>query len=413
MERWKLNLVVLWFGQFMVMGGMTMIIPFLPFYLQDLGLQDKRSIELWASWIFAANFITAFFFQPFWGGLSDQFGKKPMLLRSGFGMAIVMVLMGFAQSAWHLLLLRLLNGIVSGFQPAAVSLVSTNTPRERIGYAMGILQSGAVAGMILGPMIGGLLAGWIGFRAIFYVTGSLLFFASLLCIFLVKETLEPKTTTIKTKMSLFGGLSQLRKIPQLPALFTVTFLIQFALLSPLSLIPLFVEELHGKTQLLAFFAGLVGSVTGFSNMIASPLFGKLGDRIGAHRILFICLVGASLTFIPQVFVTNIWQLLASRFFLGIFIGGMLPSVYSLIRKYTPNGMESRAYGFNSSTLSLGNMLGPITGGLLAGLISIRGIFILAAVLLLFNAIWVRKTLFTAKSEAVPSKALPREENHHS
>jgi DHA1 family multidrug resistance protein-like MFS transporter len=401
MARWKINLIVLWIGQFLIMGGMTMIIPFLPFYLQELGIQDPRSLALWASWIFAANFVTAFFFQPIWGGLSDRFGRKVMLLRSGFGMAIVMTLMGFAHTAWHLLLLRMLNGVISGFQPAAVALISTNTPKDKIGFAMGTLQSGAVAGTILGPVMGGLLTVWFGgFRPIFYITGSLIFIASLVAYFLVKENFDATEMKQRANISLLQGLQQLRKIPQLPALFAVTFFIQFALLSPMPLIPLFVQDLHGKTQYLALLAALVGSATGFSTMIASPLLGRLGDRIGAERILRFCLLGAAVTFIPQAFVQNVWQLITSRFFLGIFIGGLLPSVYSLIREYTPNGMESRAYSFNSSTLSLGNMFGPVIGGLLSGLITIRGIFLLSAVLMLFNSLWVRKSLVTTSKKAI-------------
>jgi DHA1 family multidrug resistance protein-like MFS transporter len=399
MARWKINLIVLWIGQFLVMSGMTMIIPFLPFYLQELGIHDPRNVALWASWIFAANFVTAFLFQPLWGGLSDRFGRKVMLLRSGFGMAVVMLLMGFAHTALHLLLLRMLNGIISGFQPAAIALVSTNTPKEKIGFAMGTLQSGAVAGTILGPVIGGLLAIWFGgYRPIFYITGVLLFAASLLAFFLVKESFNAKEVNKQPNISLIQGLKQISAIPQLPALFAVTFLIQFAMLSPMPLIPLFVQELHGKTQWLALFSALVGSATGFSSMIASPLLGKLGDRIGSERILSVCLLGGAVTFIPQAFVHNIWELIASRFFLGIFIGGLLPSVYSLIRKYTPIGMESRAYSFNSSTLSLGNMLGPVTAGLLSGLISIRGIFLLSALLMLLNSFWVKRSLINKESE---------------
>jgi DHA1 family multidrug resistance protein-like MFS transporter len=153
--------------------------------------------------------------------------------------------------------------------------------------------------------------------------------------------------------------------------------------------------MHGNVPMLAFYAGLVGSVTGFSNMLASPLLGRLGDRLGSAKILSVSLVGAALAFIPQMFVDNVWQLLAARFLLGIFIGGLLPSVNSLIRKYTPDGMEGRAFGFNTSALSLGNLLGPVIGGIMSGWIGIEGIFGVAAVLLLLNAIWVRQKLLKA------------------
>lgn len=395
--KWQSNLIVLWFGQFLVMGGMTMIIPFLPLYIQELGVTNPDHIAVWAGIIFAGNFVTSFLFQPIWGRLADRYGRKMMLLRSGFGMAVVITLMGFAASPWHLLFLRILNGTISGFIPAATALMAATAPRERMGFALGTLQSGAVAGTILGPFIGGLMASWIGFEPIFFVTGSLLFIASLLAAFVVKEKFDTNKASKQPNLSVVKGFQQLRVIKQLPALFSVTFLIQFAMLSTLPLIPLYVQEMHGNTPLLAFYAGLVGSVTGFSNMFASPILGRLGDRLGSERILGISLVGAALTLIPQAFVQNIWQLLAARFFLGLFMGGLLPSVNSLIRKYTPDGMEGRAYSFNTSSLSLGNMAGPIIGGALSGWIGIEGIFILAAILLLYNAAWVRRRLFHAKA----------------
>lgn len=393
MEQWKKNLIVLWFGQFLVMAGMTMVIPFLSLYLQfDLGLTDKHEIGLWAGIIFAGNFVTSFIFQPIWGKLSDRYGRKMMLLRSGFGMAIVMALMGFATNPWHLLLLRMLNGTISGFNPASVALISATTPKNRMGFAMGTIQSGGIAGTILGPFIGGLLADTIGFRPIFYLTGALLFAASLLALFVVKEPFDRVKAAARIQASVIEGFRRLSRIPELTSLFAVTFLIQFAMLSPMTLIPLYVQELHGTTANLAFFAGFVGSVTGLSNLIASPLLGRLSDRVGAERVLGVALVGAALAFIPQAFAGTIWQLLLARFVLGIFLGGLIPAVNALIRKYTPDGMESRAYSFNSSTLGLGNMVGPITGGALSGWIGIQGLFIFSAVMLLVNAAWVWRSL---------------------
>ncbi|MCZ8512047.1 MFS transporter [Paenibacillus filicis] len=393
MARWRINLIVLWFGNFLVMGGMTMIVPFLPLYIQEMGIHDPKQVATWAGVIFAGNFVTSFLFQPIWGGLADRYGRKVMLLRSGFGMAIVMTLMGLAFTPWHLFLLRMLNGVISGFVPAAVALMSASTPKDRMGVAMGTLQSGGVAGSILGPLFGGVLAEWIGFRPIFYITGGLLFVASLLAAFLVKDTFDAARAQKQPSKSILSSFKELSQIKQLPSLYSVTFVIQFAILSSMPLIPLFVQELHGSGELLAFYAGLVGSVTGFSNMIASPLLGRLGDKLGSQRVLAISLIGAALAFIPQAMVHNIWQLFASRFLLGVFMGGLLPSVQTLIRKFTPDGMESRSYSFNSSALSLGNMMGPVIGGAVSGWIGIRGIFIVASVLLILNALWVRRSLY--------------------
>ncbi|WP_438447879.1 MFS transporter [Gorillibacterium sp. sgz5001074] len=397
--NWKINLAVLWAGNFLVMAGMTMITPFLPLYLKTLGMADTHQVAVWGSLIFSVNFLSSFIFQPIWGSLADRFGRKMMLLRSGFGMAVIMALMGLATNAWHLLLLRFLNGTISGFVPAAIALLSANTPKNRIGFAMGTLQSGSVAGTILGPLIGGFLADTVGYRPIFYITGGLLFIASLLAMLLVRETFERKEVPAGTpKVSAVDGFRQLLAIRELPSLFTVCFAIQFANLASMPIMALYVEELHGTAANLAFMAGLVGSVNGFSNMLASPLLGRLSDKIGAQKVLMLALIGAALSLYPQSMAGNVWQLFAWRFLLGLFLGGLLPSVYALIRKSTPDGMESRSYSLNSSFLSLGNLLGPITGGLLSGYIGFRGIFVLSGSLMLVNALWVFVSLNRPRRE---------------
>jgi Arabinose efflux permease len=401
MPQWKINLIVLWFGQFLTLAGMTMIMPFLSLYLQsDFGLSGEHEVAAWTGVIFAGNFVTAFLFQPIWGKLADRHGRKVMLLRSGFGMATVTLLMGFATEPWHLLVLRLLNGTISGFNPAAVALVSATTPKEKMGFAMGVIQSGLIAGTVMGPLMGGAFADQFGFRPIFYITGGLLFCASLLALFLVREKFDREKAAAAPQISVLQGFRELRGIRPLMVLLGVTFLIQFSLMNTQSLMPLFVQELHGTAN-LAFWSGTVGAVTGISNMLASPLLGRLSDRIGAHRVLGFSLAGAGLLFIPQAFVGAVWQLLAVRFALGIFLGGLVPSVNALIRRHTPEGMESRAYSFNSSMLSLGNMAGPVFGGLTSSLLGIEGLFLLSAVLLLTGSAFVAQTSFT-KATARPS-----------
>ncbi|MGG0822081.1 MFS transporter [Paenibacillus turicensis] len=400
LKTWKLNLAIIWFGLFLVNAGMTMIIPFLSLYLaKDLNVFNEKEITIWAGAIFAANFATSFIFQPIWGKLADKYGRKVMLLRSGFGMAIVTSLMGLATAPWHLLGLRLLNGVISGFNPAAVSLVSSTAPENRMGFAMGTVQSGSVAGTILGPLIGGLLADNIGYRPIFYITGALILVASLLALFFVKENFDREEASHTPQVSVIAGFRELNKTPQLIVLFTITFLLQFAMVSPMSILPLYVEKLHGLAQNAALWAGFTVAVTGISNMITSPFLGKLSDKLGAHRILTICLIGAAASLIPQAFVHTVWQLLLIRLIMGIFMGGLLPSVNALIRHYTPDGMESRAFGFNASTLALGNMLGSLVGGFLAVYIGIEGIFIISGILLLGNTLWARMKLYGKYNKA--------------
>jgi len=358
----------------------------------NLGLSDPYEISIWAGIIFAVNFVTSFLMQPFWGKMSDRYGRKPMLLRAGFGMAITMGLMGFVTAPWQLLLLRAVNGIISGFNPAAVALISSGTPKHRMGFAMGTYQSGSIAGTVLGPLIGGLLADAIGFRPIFYITGTLLFMASLIAWLFVKESFDRKQATAAPVVSVWQGLRELTHSRELPALLGVTLLLQLALMATLPLIPLFVQELHGSMNQLAFWAGLVASVSGLSTIIAAPLLGKLADRIGEGKVLLGSMAGSALLFLPQALVSSVWQLMVIRFALGIFIGGLVPSVNALLHKHAPIGKEGRVFSYNASMSALGSAGGPVLGGALSGLLGIRGLFLLTSGLLLANVVWVLRML---------------------
>lgn len=387
MEQWKRNLLLLWIASFFFMASMSMIIPFLPLYVQELGVDDPVAVTRWAGVIFGANFLSAFLFAPIWGTLGDRFGRKLMVLRSGFGMAITITLMGFAATPVQLLILRFLNGMISGFIPAATSLMAVSAPKEKAGQALGILQSGHVAGTIMGPFIGGLLAEWIGFREIFHYTGIVILLMTLLVWIGVKEHFEKPTE--KQKKAMKGAFSTIiRRQPLLP-LFAVGFMIQFAVMSTQPLLSLFVQEVHRTAEYVAFFAGLVSAVTGFANMIAAPYLGRLGDRQGTQYVLFYSLLGAAVFSVPQAFVQSIGALLLARFLFGLCIGGLLPSVNALIRKFAPSGQESTTFGYGNSALFLGNMLGPMLGGVLAGYIGIRGVFLLGAVLLAVTTVWVK------------------------
>ncbi|WP_260115472.1 MFS transporter [Paenibacillus hexagrammi] len=192
LEPWKRNLHILYAGQFLAMASTSCITPFLPLYLQQLGLEDPSQVLLWSGMIYGANLLSAFLLSPVWGRLADSHGRKLMLVRSGLGMAVTITLMGIVGSPLQLLLLRFINGMMSGFGPAAVALTATNTPKERTGYALGLLHSGAVAGTICGPLLGGLLADRFGLRTVFFCTGICIGLASFIVIFGVKERFEKR-----------------------------------------------------------------------------------------------------------------------------------------------------------------------------------------------------------------------------
>ncbi|WP_232697794.1 MFS transporter [Brevibacillus daliensis] len=386
MEVWKRNLYVLCGALFIAMVGMSMVMPFLPLFIeQEFNITDPDEVTTWAGIIFGANFLTAGLFSPIWGNLADKYGRKIMILRSGFLMSITIGLTGLAGNVWHLLFLRLLNGTIAGIIPASNALVASTAPREKSGWALGVLQSSVVSGSIMGPFFGGLLADMVGYRVVFLITGGLLFIASLIITFAVKEEFTPLPK--KEQTSLREDFKMMFSSKTLPVLFAVTVMIQLSLNGILPILPLYVKSLVGDSNNIAFFAGLVTAVTGLANVMSSPTLGKIGDRIGPHKVLLGSLLLSAIVFIPTAMVETYWQLLLLRFIAGLCLGGLMPAVTSLLRKVTPSHMVSRVFGYNNSFLSLGNMIGPATGGYVATFFGYHGVFYMTSILLLLTFFW--------------------------
>lgn len=379
--HWKKSLWILWGANFSIMCGMNLILPFLPLYIGQLGVHEVGDVVRWTGWIVAAQFITSFLTQPLWGAIADRRGRKIMLLRAGFGMAIVTALMGIVTEPWQLLALRLLNGFFSGFISMAVSLQASVTPPEHSGKSLGTLQTGSIAGSLIGPLIGGLLAGMIGYSHIFFVTGGLMLCASLIVmIFIQEERKAPvqKKARKRTEWRLFR--------PLLPV-FAASLITQVGMMSIEPIVTVYAKTIYFGNH-LELFAGLIVAITGIANLFGAPSLGRLGDRIGQRKTLVIALSMAALAFIPQAFATSITVLLVGRFLLGLFIGGMIPSLNVLVLKLAPTEIQGTAYGFNTSSLFLGNLIGPLLGSHFAAAYGFKSVFYITMAILLLCALFV-------------------------
>jgi len=164
---WRRNLWVSLIGSFTTLVAMTLLLPFLPLYVEQLGVKDQAAIVQWSGIAYGATFVTAGLAAPVWGRLADRYGRKLMLIRASLGMTVAMSLMGMAHDVWQLLALRLLTGLLGGYSSGATVLVATETPKNRTGWALGMLASGIMAGNLAGPLIGGVLPPIIGIRHIF------------------------------------------------------------------------------------------------------------------------------------------------------------------------------------------------------------------------------------------------------
>lgn len=142
MEAWKVNIISVWLGCFFTGLAMSQILPFLPLYVEQLGVRSHESLSLWSGMVFSATFLVSAIVSPLWGSMADRRGRKLMLLRASLGMAVVIALQAFVTSVWQLLLLRALMGLTSGYIPNAMALVASQVPREKSGWALGTLSTG-------------------------------------------------------------------------------------------------------------------------------------------------------------------------------------------------------------------------------------------------------------------------------
>jgi MFS transporter, DHA1 family, multidrug resistance protein len=390
MEIWKRNLCVCWLGSFATSAALSQIAPVLPLYIEKLGMHDLPSVEMWSGIAFGSTTLIAALFSPFWGKLADKYGRKPMLLRASFGMAIVLSSMGFVQSVYQLVALRMLMGTISGFNSGAITLIATQTKTEKAGWALGTLSTGSVGGTLLGPLIGGYLVEILGFRSVFLSMGALLLIAFSLTFFFVRENFIPST---KPLLNFSQILQTLPDKQLLLAMFITSFTLQIALFSIEPVITVYIRTLSPNTEHLAFISGLVFASSGLSSMLAAPFLGKLSDKIGAHKVILFALFSASFLFIPQAFVTSEWQLMGLRFLVGIATGAMLPAINTLLKQSIPGDIAGRIFSYNQTAQFLGVFLGSVLGGQIAAHFGIRNVFLVTSTLLFFNGVWVHHNVY--------------------
>jgi DHA1 family multidrug resistance protein-like MFS transporter len=279
-------------------------------------------------------------------------------------------------------------GAFAGFSSAAIALVASQAPERRLGYALGWLSSGQLIGSLVGPVIGGVLADLTGsYRAPFFWCAAITCAGLALVWAVVTENFTPVKPTGQRR-SLFSGLGLLTGSAGLSALFLVLLMAQFSTRTVQPVVTIFVQELIGSPPQIATLAGIAFSITGLANLIAAPFLGNRSDIIGYRKVLLICLLGATLTSAPQIFVNDYWSFVAERFAVGLFIGGILPTANALIGRSVSREHRGTIYGMTASATFLGNSLGPLTGGGVAASFGIRWVFVVTTVLLAANLVWV-------------------------
>ncbi|HFI0645389.1 TPA: multidrug efflux MFS transporter [Streptococcus suis] len=380
---WQRNMKVAWLGNFLAGASFTLVMPFISVFVEELGVAAGQ-VEYYAGLAVSANAFAAAVMAPIWGSLADRYGRKPMMVRAAFAMIFTMGGMAFVPNVFWLIVLRVLNGIFTGYIPNATALIASQVPKDKTGYALGTLSTGAVAGNLIGPTLGGILAEMVGVHNVFLLVGLLYALVVVLTVFYIREDFVPVKK--EDALSIRQVFEQVKDRQMLVGLFVTSMIIIAAAQAVVPILTLYVRHL-GQTDNLLFVAGFIISLPGMASLVTSGYLGKLGDKIGNHRLLLMALTYSLLINVLCVFAQNPFQLGLLRFLYGFGTGALLPSVNSLLTKLTPKEGISRIFSYNQIFNNLGSVVGPMMGSAVAAQLGYDWVFYLSSGLVLFNLLW--------------------------
>lgn len=373
---WQRNLYALWIAQTLAIIGFSLRDAFMPFYLKDLGASTTDQAALWAGLVQAAGAGVMVIAAPFWGIFSDRHGRKPMVLRAMFAAMFTVGLMGFATAPWQLVALRLVEGALTGTVAASTALIASSAPPERLGYALGLLQTAVFSGASLGPFLGGLLAEQIGYRATFGVSAAVLGSAGLIVYFFVQEHFIPAPRSqLKGREALKASRTWLLA-PTLLTIISALFVVRFAQMGLRPIMPLYIGELGDLSDArAAWISGVMFGLVGATSAISAVIFGRRGDRVGHQRILIISIAGASALYFPMALASAPWQLVLLQALFGITAGGIIPTANAIVARNTPPDRRGAIFGVTAAAMALGGFLGPLVCAGIAASLGFSAAFI--------------------------------------
>ncbi|WP_219835503.1 MFS transporter [Paenibacillus sp. R14(2021)] len=392
---WERNLAILWIGVFFCSMAYSISIPFLPIFLNtELGVEHH--LEAWSGVAFGITFLASALISPYWGSLSDKYGRKPMLIRSGYSLAALYLINYFVHDPYTFLVIRIFQGLLAGFVPSSIALVATNTPEEKTGYALGIMSTSGATGSIIGPLVGGVVSHYFGNREAFLFSSAIVLISALIATFLVKEqNFNRKAARSHVRDDLKHALSN----RMFTMLLTMVAVSTFSVMILEPLITVYVLRMGVEKSSASLSSGIIFSAVGIATVIMAPRWGKWGRKFGYKQMLLIGLVGSGIGNLLQVLVSNYIGFGILRFSYGLFFAAVSPSINAMIVQITEADFRGRAFSLNQSAAQIATMAGPIIGGLLGGWMPIRWIFVINGSLLLVSAL-----LFKLRTQNMPEAA---------
>ena len=387
METWKRTVYISLVCVFCTAFGVSQLAPILPLYFHDLGVQTPEAMSLWSGLATGATYIIVCLAAPFWGRVADKKGRKITLIRSSFGMALCNILIAFQTTPEGVVLIRLIQGLVSGFYSASITLIASESPIERTGWALGLLASANLAGSLIGPLLGGYIADTVGIRNDFIIVGTLMGLAGVLATIFIHENYVPQPNP--EKLSLRKLKEQIPEFNSIVALCVASFIYAICIMSLQPVISVYIKGIvPSDTENLAFIAGAVFSAMGIAQLMSSSPLGKLVDKIGPRKVLVVSLIYVGILNIPQAYVSDVYQLAIIRFLQGFGLGGMLPALNTYLSSKTPREFTGQVFSYNQSCLFFGYFLGSVGGASLMAWLGFTTLFWVSGCLFIISALWI-------------------------
>jgi DHA1 family multidrug resistance protein-like MFS transporter len=381
---WRRTFWVVFAANLVAAAGLMSFLPFFPTLLESLGMQDAHARAVWSGILFGAAPLSAGFSGPLWGSVGDRYGRKLMVVRSLLGLALFVGLMAYARSAWELLLLRILQGMVSGYMAPSLTLVSVAAPADRQGRVTSWIQTASTLGTIAGPMIGVFLLAQAEIASVFLVTAGAGLVSAALVGFLAVEEERPRPAGPRASLGAlcaesFGDLAALWRNARLRQGILLYAAVHFALGATNPLMEFLVEDVQGGDDptRVTSLTGTLFSTLALAAIAATPAWGRLGDRLG-HAFALRCSSALSaLALIAHALVPSYAWLFAVRLLFGLASPGASASVFGLAAVESDAGARGAAMGAVFSARCFALSLGSFLAGSLTAVLGIRGLFAVA------------------------------------
>lgn len=376
MGRWKRTFIWAFFAQVLSIVGFAAVLPFLPLFIEELGVTSEAGQAWWAGIVMSSAGVTLVIFAPIWGVLADRYGRRLMVMRAMFAGTLIVFAMSFVQTVGQLVACRMLQGALTGTIAASVALVASVTPEHRSGFTLGMMQAAVFIGLAIGPLMGGIVADHLGYRVAFKAGALVIFFGGIMIYYGTHEDFVPRDPRHDEHRRSF---KQIMFEAGFPAAVLVLFSIRFSNSMSNPAFPLIVKELLPSTPVLNSVTGSIIFCSAVAGAISAAVLGHFGDGWGHKRVLLVCSLLAAVVSLAHAAARSVFTLTVARTLFGFSVAGMIPAANALIRRTTHDSNIGKAYGMATSLSMTGLALGPFLGGWVAAAMGLRVPFIVMAV----------------------------------